>query len=117
METEVPTVVNNPEGGCAINSNAVLTTLASLPTPQGTALLTPLARAHSKMHSALANLHRTRAIPNRGDSMRSRAADINTDRLAFDEAVETAALSNLSARQSLAKLCLVVSGSPSRNML
>ena len=41
------------------------------------------------MHSALANLHRPRAIPNRGDSMRSRAADINTDRLAFDEAVET----------------------------
>ena len=40
-------------------------------------------------HTALANLHRTRAIPNRGDSMRSRAADINTDRLAFDEAVET----------------------------
>ena len=39
-------------------------------------------------HTALANLHRTRAIPNRGDSMRSRAADINTDRLAFDEAVE-----------------------------
>ena len=40
-------------------------------------------------HTALANLHRTRAIPNRGDSMRSRAADINTDRLAFDEAAET----------------------------
>ena len=42
-------------------------------------------------HTALANLHRTRAIPNRGDSMRSRAADINTDRLAFDEAAETLA--------------------------
>ena len=42
------------------------------------------------MPSQLVRLHnRSGAIPNRGDSMRSRAANMNTDRLAFEEAATT----------------------------